>query len=378
MKKLVLLSILFYSLGCTHTHKREPNSEGLGQISDSDNLSQVIRSNTKHYWGWIQKNEKNFNGIKDVMNFKGFVFGDPHMGNFAPYLMKNSLGHSVQFVAIDFDDVGEAPFIYDIARFIIASEAVDKKSIVKKDILEAYVHGLNNTDADITDRLPSIVLERLALTQKDVAKLQDDYADDKTSKGKFKIKKDSLESYDGSLKSSIETLLKPLKLLDIATRIVVRGGSKNALRLWALTKNEKSGIIYEFKEWQQTGVESYSPQSSIEDRLPSIYDIFWPGYDSSSYKIVSLKDQLFWLREKHEPLLDIPYSANSDVERVFIAKYASACAMALGQIHGRQEQGKKFAKYIKGIKLSGLKEIIEPITDSYLDLVEAEFKKNTK
>lgn len=375
MKKLALISILFLSLSCTHTQTREPNSDSIGQIEDSDNLSQVIRSNTKHYWGWIKKNEKNFTDVKDLLVFKGLVFGDPHMGNFAPYLMKSASSHRVQFVPVDFDDVGEAPFVYDIARFIVASEAVDKKSIKKQALIDAYVYGLNNPSANINEHLPSIVADRLAYTKSDVLKLQDEYVDDKTSKGKFKIKKDSIETYDGALSSAIKNVLKPQDVLDIATRVVVRGGSKDALRLWALTENKDHGIIHEFKEWQQTGVEAYSPQSSIEDRIASIYEIFWPGYDSNTYKIVSLDNQLFWLREKHEPLLDIPYTVNSDVERVFIAEYAAACAMALGQIHGRQKQGEKFAQHIKKIKPSGLKDVVEPITKAYLDLVESEFNK---
>lgn len=375
MKNLALASLILFSISCTHSSQRRPNSEGFGQLSDSSNISQLIRSNTKHYWSWVKENEKDFKGIKDVVGFQGLVFGDPHMGNFSPYLVKSNSGkQSVAFVPVDFDDVGEAPFVYDLARFILASEAVDKKSIKKQALVDAYIYGLNNPTANIKDKLPSIAKERLEYTADDVLRLQDEYVDDKTSKGKFKIKKDSVEAYDGNLKDVVKKFLKPLDVQDIAKRIVLRGGSKDALRLWVLTKNKKHGIIHEFKEWQETGVAAYAEQSSIDDRIAQTYEFFWPGLDPNTYTVVQLNSQPFWLREKHESLLDIPYSVNSDVERQFIADYAAACAIVLGQIHGRQKEGQKFAQHIKSIKPAALKEIVEPIAKKYLDLVEEEFK----
>ncbi|MCC6138725.1 MAG: hypothetical protein IT287_08835, partial [Bdellovibrionaceae bacterium] len=360
MKKTALIIAFLFTLSCTHTNKRLPSSD-LGQVEESQSLSQLIRSNSKHYWGWAKSNQDNYKSIKDALKYKGLVFGDPHMGNFAPYLVKDLSGQSsVQFVPIDFDDVGEAPFILDLARYILASEAVDKKSVKKTALVEAYVYGLNNPNADLTSQLPDLVQSRLSSTVKSVLSLQDKYVDNKTSKGKFKIENGDLEKYDGDFIDPIKKILKPLETMDIATRLVLRGGSKDAIRLWALTKNKKSGIIHEFKEWQQTGVEAYSSQTSITERLNAIYDIFWPDLDPETYTIVKLNNTEFWLREKHEPLLDIPYTVNSDAERVFVATYAAACATALGQIHGRQKEGQQFAAYIKKIKTTGLKDIIEP------------------
>lgn len=375
MKKLILILGVVLVTGCVHS-ARGPSSEKMEQLSDSENLSQVVRSNTKHYWGWMKTNAKKYKNLKEALKFEGLVFGDPHMGNFAPYLATSLNGKkSVQFVPVDFDDVGEGPLVLDLARFIVASEAVDKKSIKKKALIDAYIFGLNNPEADLSVQLPDLVQAKLKLTEKDVLALQDKYVDKKTSKGKFKIEAGELEAYDGALNKSVEKTLAPLKVKDIARRIVLRGGSKDALRLWALTENKKNGIIYEFKEWQQTGVEAYAPQSSIDERLNNIYEIYWPGLDSKSYTIVNLDGTRFWMREKHEPLLDIPYTVNSDAERAFIATFANVCATALGQIHGRQKSGAELAKYVAGIKATGLKDIVEPIAQDYLDFVESEFNK---
>lgn len=298
------------------------------------------------------------------------------MGNFAPYLVKDLSGKSsVQFVPVDFDDVGEAPFILDVVRYIVATEAVDKKSVKKTAVLEAYIKGLNNPYEDYSSQLPDLVRDRLSTPVKDVLAMQAKYVDKKTSKGKFKLEKDSLESYDGDFKSAINNVLKPLTTLDIVQRVVLRGGSKDALRLWALTKNQKKGLIFEFKQWQQSGVDAYTPQSSIAARLENIYNIFWPNLDPKTYTIVKLNTTEFWLREKHESLLDIPYSVNSDAERVFVSSYAQACATVLGQIHGRQKAGQEFAEYIKKVKITGLKAIIEPMASDYLRLMEQNFNK---
>lgn len=377
MKNITVITIAILLSGCTHLGKRHPASNDLGQIGDSENLSQLIRSNSKHYWSWVKGNKDKYSEAKDAAKFKGYIFGDPHMGNFAPTLVKDTAGKQrMKFVPVDFDDVGVAPFIFDLARYIVASEAVDKKSIKKSAIIEAYIEGLNNPDADLSDRLPDVVQSKLSMKVKDVLALQDKMVDKKTKDGKIKIEKNETEKYDGKLTDAIKKTLAPAKLEDVARRIVLRGGSKDALRLWALTKNDKHGIIHEFKEWEQTGIDAYEKQSSIGERLNDIYEIFWPGLDSSTYTVVSLDGELFWLREKQESLLDIPYTVNSDPEREFVASYSAACAMALGQIHGRQSAGQDFAKFIgKKLKADGLKDIVEPIAKDYLELVEEQFKK---
>ncbi|MCC6137270.1 MAG: hypothetical protein IT287_01455, partial [Bdellovibrionaceae bacterium] len=48
---------------------------------------------------------------------------------------------------------------------------------------------------------------------------------------------------------------------------------------------------------------------------------------------------------------------------------------ALGQIHGRQKERQQFAAYNKKIKTTGRKDIIEPISNDYLDLMEKHFNK---
>ena len=47
----------------------------------SKNLSQLIRSNTPHYWTYM-KHRADLSSLKQYLPFEGILAGDPHMGNF--------------------------------------------------------------------------------------------------------------------------------------------------------------------------------------------------------------------------------------------------------------------------------------------------------
>ena len=51
------------------------------QLSDSRNLSQLIRSNTPHYWSYM-KSQADLRGLKSYLSFEGMLAGDPHIGQF--------------------------------------------------------------------------------------------------------------------------------------------------------------------------------------------------------------------------------------------------------------------------------------------------------
>lgn len=367
-------------MNCQHSQPfRQPSSvDDLKQVEDSATLSQLIRSNTTHYWRWLKINQKKYPELTAPLKYEGLIFGDPHMGNFAPaFVLLNSGKYALRFVPVDFDDIGQGPFIGDLIRFIIASEAVDRKSVKKKEIITSYLLGLKNPNMKLDKYLPDLIEDALAMTVDDFSQLQDKYVDKKTTAQKFKRKKDELVSYSNkSIRKDVTDLLKSkgYKVLDIVQKIVERGGSKDALRLWALVEGGKHGHIMEFKEWQETGISAYGEQTSLQERLKQLYPIFWPRLNPETYTIVDINKKPFFLREKHKSLLDIPYSANSDPERVFINKYSNACAIALGQIHGRQAAATtSWLKWLEQHSVDELEEILQPTIDDYLDLVEKEF-----
>ncbi len=94
------------------------------QVEVSKNLSQLIRSNTPHYWTYM-KHRADLSSLKQYLPFEGIVGGDPHMGNFTVLPLKQVGGsRQMRYVDIDFDDAGRGPFVLDIIRYLIASKSI--------------------------------------------------------------------------------------------------------------------------------------------------------------------------------------------------------------------------------------------------------------
>ena len=116
-------------------------SGGFLQVDDSKNISQLIRSNSNHYWNFMKK-DADLSPLKKYLKFEGFVTGDPHLGNFAVMPVKKTNGkRDFAFLDIDFDDAGAAPLVLDFTRLMVALKAVSK-DIKAEEIVQAYVSGL--------------------------------------------------------------------------------------------------------------------------------------------------------------------------------------------------------------------------------------------
>src|SRR5690348_8789408 len=78
----------------------------LKQLGQSENLSQLVRSNTEHYWHYM-KAQADLGALEPFVKFEGMLAGDPHMGNFGviPLTAKGG-ARRMRFVNIDFDDAG--------------------------------------------------------------------------------------------------------------------------------------------------------------------------------------------------------------------------------------------------------------------------------
>jgi hypothetical protein len=60
------------------------------QVDVYMNLSQLIRSNTSHYWSHM-KSWADLHYLQHYLPFGGMLAGDPHMGNFAVLPLKSPL-----------------------------------------------------------------------------------------------------------------------------------------------------------------------------------------------------------------------------------------------------------------------------------------------
>lgn len=376
MKRTLVLLVAILT-ACKTTQSRQPSNEALAQIEESKNLSQLVRSNSPHYWSWVKNIQAHHPQLQPFLQFEGSILGDAHMGNFGPYLVESGVTNtkSMEFVAIDFDDAGRGSFFLDFIRYVIASEAIDKKSVKKTALLESYMNGLQNPHKDLRAQLPKEAQTLMNMPEAEVVSEQIKYAEKKSEGHRFKLKKNELIAYNGPLVDAIKNKFKDLKILDIAQKIVERGGSKEALRLWLLVEKNNSKIIMELKEWRASGVNMYSPQQPALQVMPDVYSVFWPRLKPNAYYLETFNDQLFWVRERHGVSLDVPSEASSNEDSRFLSEYSTVCAMALGQAHGRQLQGVQLLTELKKKTPDELKAIIEPVTEAYLQILSQELRR---
>src|SRR5260370_34245968 len=97
--------------------ERGANVDHFQQVADSKNLSQLIRSNTVHYWT-AMKHQIDLGGLKSYLGYEGMLAGEPHARNFAPLPLRTLGGpRKVTYGNVDFDDCALGPFVLDFIRF---------------------------------------------------------------------------------------------------------------------------------------------------------------------------------------------------------------------------------------------------------------------
>jgi hypothetical protein len=325
----------------------------------SESLSQLIRSNTGHYWSYVK------GALPDYASYEGLVAGDPHMGNFSVIPVTTKSGRrQLKFVDIDFDDAGRGPFSLDFVRLVVTVKAVDK-DVKIKDLVQAYVDGLQGRSAKVPSRIADVLSMSLARYDS----LDADYVDKKTSHGKFKLKAGELERYAGTYRlDQIQALFPGVKVLDLASRPAERGGSAAAVRIWVLTESP-DGVqrISEIKGYRPTALSEYESQKDPGALVRDIQAVFWPGLDPSGYDLTGLEGDLVWVRPKKIPLIDIPYKLKSADDQVFVSDLALYDANILGRIHGAQS-----AAYVRAVTASqdDFRLAVKQLSHDYLDNVK--------
>ena len=127
--------------------QRATEGDNFEQVGDSKNLSQLIRSNTLHYWT-VMKHQVDLRGLKAYLGYEGMLAGDPHAGNFAALPLRARDGsRKMRYVDVDFDDCGRGPFVLDFIRFVIASKA-NHKEVKRRDLEKGYHQGLAGRELD--------------------------------------------------------------------------------------------------------------------------------------------------------------------------------------------------------------------------------------
>ena len=340
------------------------------QVKVSKDLSQLIRSNTPQYWAYM-KQRADLSSLQQYLPFEGILAGDPHMGNFAVLPLKQVGGpRRMRFVNVDFDDAGRGPFVLDIVRYLIATKSTLGGQIKKRPLEKSYLAGLAGQKLDP----PKNVGTLLAIP---VAKYDDKaagYAKSKSSKHGFVFKKGEIERYTAKIaRSTIEHLFGPEKVIDLAIRPEKRGGSVDQLRIWVLVEDRKSRRIVELKQYGKPATANYQTQPPVDEWLNEVRRTFWPGLDGSAYDLVDLPGAgLFWIREKHVSLIDLPYSSKKSSDIAFLDALAIYDANVLGLAHGRQAQAAPYRALIEN-DAEAFHDATEPIAKAYLELAREHY-----
>ena len=340
------------------------------QVEVSKNLSQLIRSNTPHYWTYM-KHRADLSSLKQYLPFEGILAGDPHMGNFTVLPLEQVGGsRQMRFVDVDFDDAGRGPFVLDIVRYLIASKSIGGQ-IKKRPLEKIYLAGIAGKELDPPKEVRSLLVMPVSEYDDKVAQ----YAEKKSSKYGFVFKRGEIEPYNAKIaRPTIEHLFPAAKVIDLAIRREERGGSVDQLRIWVLVEDQKSRRIVELKQYGEPAIANYQTQPPVHEWLDAVRRTFWPGLDGSAYDLIELPGAgLFWIREKHVSLIDVPYSSNKSSDIAFLDALASYDANVLGLAHGRQAEAAPYRAIVEK-DVEAFHDATEPVTKAYLELARENFR----
>jgi hypothetical protein len=341
------------------------------QVSDSKNLSQLIRSNAPEYWAYM-KNCADLQPLKLYLNFQGAVAGDPHLGNFGPLpVMTNQGKREMRFVNIDFDDSGRAPFVLDFVRYVAAIKA-QCKQMKSEALQENYLLGLAGKKIPP----PNQVQRFLDMKISDYDERAGQYCAKHCLDQGFKFKAGEIDRYDGKIKpADVDKLFPGEQVLGIAKRVESRGGSSDDVRLWVLVGGPHSRQrIMELKQYATPGTASYQEQPPVKEWLSEIRQAFWPGLTGADYDLVAVGRELFWIREKRVSLIDVPYSSDKKHDIDFVMHLAAYDANLLGLAHGAQAQSVGYSAAIHR-DTSEFHQAIKDVEKAYLESAREAFER---
>lgn len=335
------------------------------QVEESNNLSQLLRSNAGHYWDYVRQKAP-ASELAPYLKFEGIVAGDPHMGNFSVIPVTAQGKPLMKYLNIDFDDAGRAPFVLDFARLVIVSKASAPR-LKTKHLVEAYIKGLQGNSWPV----PLFISEALRVGIKAHRNAVDAYVSRNVLNNRFLYREGKIEKSRGEVPvSELEPLFPKGQILDLAIRVRQRGGSKDALRLWVLVDEGGRLRIHELKAHSPPGVAHYEKQAPLSQWLKQVQSSFWPGIDTDTYELVEVsKGQLFWKREKKVEIVKPPQENTSEFEEA-----SFYLAWHLGRLHGSQASASEYIAQVRS-NPEKLKNSIKPLVKTYLSLMRDTLKE---
>src|SRR4051794_4279254 len=218
------------------------------QVGESKNLSQLVRSNTIHYWTAMRQ-QADLSGLKPYLSHQGMLAGDPHAGNFGVLPLRSADGaRKMRYVNIDFDDAGRGPFVLDFVRFMIASKATNRKG-KRRPQEEAYLKGVAGDEINPPEKVHELLHMEVSEYDARAAK----YLRERCSGEGFIFKVGKIEQYTTKIdRTSIENAFHTAKVIDVGIRPLARGGSAGQLRIWVIIETGGGGRkLMELKQYNE-------------------------------------------------------------------------------------------------------------------------------
>lgn len=325
---LFLSSII--TLACNQSSLEAPPIRDL----PDHNVSQVMRSNAKHFWHWIMDRLDAQGDPTHLFSHDGTVFGDAHVSNFSVIPIEGKQ----RFVYFDFDDGGTAPFFADFARFITITKST-KRNIKIKALMDAHIRGLNGILLKTPEKLEKALNTSMAMYFKE----RREYIEKKHIDDKLIIGRDELSIVDSK---EIQTVAKAFeaampagyKVVDVVRFDKPRGGSAQSMRYWVLVKTENPELpydLFEVKELIKPATAAHQPQDSELSRLALQKNSFWPQSADPTYNQVTIDGKPYEIRPKKMNLYEV---SDKDFEEfaIFTANY-------MGYIYSKQQASRPYA-----------------------------------
>jgi hypothetical protein len=340
------------------------------QVADSKNLSQLIRSNTAHYWT-AMKHQIDLGGLRPYLGYEGMLAGDPHAGNFAALPLRTVDGpRKMRYVDVDFDDCGRGPFVLDFIRFVIASKA-NHKEVKRRELEKAYHKGLAGREIDPPKKVRA---SSPCASRTTMRWLRNTCARDPPIKDSSSSLARSNPMTRRFAASRSKVCFPGDKVIDIGIRPEARGGSAGELRIWVIVEHQRGGRrLMELKQYDEPATAKYQPQSGPQQRLKEIRRAFWPHLDGSDYDLIDVSGAgLFWIREKRVALIDLPYSSENRRQIDFLHELEIYDANQLGLAHGRQRGARDYRASIHASP-EAFHHTTEPVAKAYLAIAVKAF-----
>lgn len=356
----------------------ELEDEGLTQINESKNLSQLLRSNAPHYWNWAKAKIKNFSEEeKKIADFSGIVMGDAHLGNF--HLVPNEQFTRLVAKNIDLDDAGIGSYIIDFAHLVTSVKVIDVEGdhfdgLISK-MTKAYIMGLKG-DVKPTGYINHIQknYEKKNLREYEEKRLG---SLNKKINGSSLLKEGEIQQLKlSSLGNITEDEFKDfiakeigvnVEILDVASVGKSRGGSAEMNRFMVLAKIDGKSRIYDIKELSSPAVVSLESSDQVIENFKKSRAFF--NYSENELPVFKLNDKPYFLREKKVTLFNMRYEIKDNNDARIDRHLAIWGANLLGKWHAQNENANDYKKTISKNKKEFIK-LIKNIYGEYKELLE--------